>query len=170
VWVLVSVLVFLLQKASEGVAENAMFDLMIALSVAMGIAFSHAADVPLAKKVPATRLQAGVLIAIAIRLLTVPGNETVRLVFDPSFREEIRLRELAMRESVARVKETPGDVLTAAVVSYRAGKPFIVDMFNFQQRAKAGHFPATILDDLVKAGKFTHVQADPRLAWCNPMD
>jgi hypothetical protein len=169
-WVGVGLGMFLIQKASEGVAENAMFDLLLALSVASGVAFTHACEVPLARIYPATRLQSGVVIAFLVRLATAPGNEAVRLAFDPVFRGEIARREGAMRASVAKVRGTPGEVLTAAAVSYRAGKPFVVDMFNFQQRVKAGQFPATILDDLVAEGRLTRVVPDPLHAWCNPLE
>ena len=169
VWVIVSLLAFVLQRASEGVAENAMFDLVIALSVGIGIAFAKAHEMPLARHYNPERLRAGVLMAICIRLLTTPGNEPARLFFDPGFQEEIAMRDAAMRESVAKAKETPGDVLSAAIVSYRAGKPFIVDTFNFQQRVKAGELSNRALEDRIAAGTLTRVQANPYAAWCNSL-
>jgi hypothetical protein len=169
-WIAVSFAVFLLQKAGEGVADNAMFDLTIAVSVAVGVAFAKAAEVPLVSRYSPERLRVGLLIAICIRVIASSGNEAVSLFFDSDFREEIALREAAMRESIAAVRATPGDVYSAAIVCYRAGKPFIVDHFNFQQRVKAGQLPQDALEARIAAGTLTRVQVKPRIAWANPLE
>ena len=45
-----------------------------------------------------------------------------------------------MADSVERVRNTPGDVLCPALISYRAGKPFVIDKFNAKERMSAGAF------------------------------
>ena len=76
----------------------------------------------------------------ALRLLASKQLQPVRLIFDSGFRNEIAMRERAMTDSVERVRRIPGDVTCGRnlLVNYRAGKPFVVDAFNVQQRILAG--------------------------------
>jgi hypothetical protein len=72
-----------------------------------------------------------------------------------------------MNDSVERVRRIPGDVTCGRdmLVSYRAGKPFVVDAFNAQQRILAGALPKDVISARVTAGTLTIVNVDPRARW-----
>ena len=51
------------------------------------------------------------------------------------------------------------------LISYRSGKPFVVDAFNVQQRILAGALPKDAITARVAAGTLTIVEVDPRARW-----
>ena len=77
------------------------------------------------------------------------------------------MREQAMTDSVERVRRIPGDVTCGRdmLVNYRAGKPFVVDTFNAQQRILAGALPKNAISARVAAGTLTIVEVDQRARW-----
>ena len=72
-----------------------------------------------------------------------------------------------MTDSVERVRRIPGDVTCGRnmLVTYRAGKSFVVDAFNVQQRILAGALPKDAVAARVTAGTLTIVEVDPRARW-----
>jgi hypothetical protein len=103
-----------------------------------------------------------------VRLLASKQLQPVRLVFDHSFKNEIAMREQAMTDSVERVRRITGDVMCPArtlLVGYRAGKPFVVDAFNAEQRILAGVLPKDAITARVAAGTLTIVTVDSRTRW-----
>ena len=72
-----------------------------------------------------------------------------------------------MNDSVERVRRIPGDVTCGRnmLVNYRAGKAFVVDEFNAEQRILAGALPRDAISARVAAGKLTIVEVDPRARW-----
>ena len=75
------------------------------------------------------------------------------------------MRDRAMTDSVERVRRVPGDVLCSALVSYRAGESFAVDLFNVQQRILTGELPKDTIVARVAAGTLTIVEVDPHTQW-----
>jgi hypothetical protein len=51
------------------------------------------------------------------------------------------------------------------LVDYRAGKPFVVDKFNAEQRILAGALPKDAISARVAAGTLTIVEVDPHARW-----
>jgi hypothetical protein len=147
------------------VSSNAQFDLIIAVAIGLGLAFTQISQWPVVRHLRWERAQAILLLALCLRLLTPKQLQPVRLVFDRSFRNEIAMRERAMTDSVERVRRTPGDVLCSALVSYRAGKPFAVDLFNAEQRILAGALPKDAISSRLAAGTLTIVEIDPYARW-----
>jgi len=154
-----------LQKGGAGVDINAQFDLVIAVSVGLGLAFTQVSQWPVARRLRLEQAQAILLLAVCLRLLVSKQLQPVRLVFDRSFIKEIAIREKAMADSVQRVRRVPGDVLCPPLVNYRSGKPFAVDAFNVQQRILAGALPKDAITAPVAAGTLTIVEVDPRTNW-----
>jgi len=156
---------YFLQKSGAGVDINAQFDLVIAVAMGLGLAFTQVSLWPIARRLGSEQAQAILLLAVCVRLLASKQLQPVRLVFDSSFRNEIAMRERAMTDSVERVRRIPGDVLCPPLVSYRSGKPFAVDAFNVQQRILAGALPKDAIAARVAAGTLTIVEVDPRTRW-----
>lgn len=151
-WVGIAFSSFVLQKTGSKVAENAMFDLIIALSVGIGLTFGLAPKLSLARRFRPEILQAALILAIAARLVTHNRFEPFRFVFDPSFQTEIAAREAAMAESIARVRAAPGEVICTNLSCYRAGKSFAVDEINLAERIRAGTLPPDALTRRIQSG------------------
>ena len=156
---------YFLQKSGAGVDTNAQFDLVIAVAMGLGLAFTQISLWPVARRLRPDQAQAILLLAVCVRLLASKQLQPVRLVFDRSFKNEITMREQAMTDSVQRVRRVPGDVLCSALVSYRASKPFAVDLFNVQQRILAGALPKDAITARVAAGTLTIVEIDQHTQW-----
>jgi 4-amino-4-deoxy-L-arabinose transferase-like glycosyltransferase len=160
-----SLLAFLVQKTGDGVSYNAEFELVLGVSIGVGLVFAEAPFLPLARRHSVETLRFVFLLAICIRLLASARNESVRLLADRSFRAEIARREAAMAATITRIKMTPGNVFCVPLACYRAGKPFTVDFFNCEQRIKAGKLPPDAINDLVRQGKLTILYVDPLDCW-----
>jgi len=158
---------YFLQKGGAGVDINAQFDLVIAVAMGLGLAFTQVSLWPMARRLRSEQAQAILLLALCARLLASKQLQPVRLIFDSSFRSEIAMRERALTDSVERVRRIPGDVTCGrdVLVNYRAGKPFVVDAFNAQQRILVGALPKDAITARVAAGTLTIVEVDQRARW-----
>ena len=158
---------YFLQKGGAGVDINAQFDLVIAVAMGLGLAFTQVSLWPMARRLRSEQAQAILLLAVCARLLASKQLQPVRLIFDSGFRHEIVMRERAMTDSVERVRRIPGDVTCGRnmLVNYRAGKPFVVDAFNAEQRILAGALPKDAISARVAAGTLTIVEVDPLARW-----
>jgi len=156
---------YFLQKGGAGVDINAQFDLVIAVAMGLGLAFTQISLWPVARPLRSEQAQAILLLAMCVRLLASKQLQPVRLVFDRSFINDIAMRERAMTDSIERVRRIPGDVLCPALVSYRAGKPFAVDAFNAHQRILAGALPKDAIAARVAGGTLTIVEVDQHAHW-----
>lgn len=143
-------LVFFLEKSGSGVDVNAEFDLVIALSIAVGMALSRLAGG--ARTVAVLLLWAGWVVT--------PKLEIYRLVFDPSFRASVAACEKSTAAVIAEARATKGDVLCDPLVCYRAGKPFIVDEFNAEERIRAGKLPPDAISSLIESGRLRKIEPD----------
>jgi hypothetical protein len=159
---------FFLQKTGDGVGINAQFDLVIAVAIGLGLAYTQVPLWPLARRFPPAVAQAILLLVVCARLLVPKELDTVRLLVDRRFKNEIAIREQAMADSSDRVRRIPGDVLCPMLISYRAGKPFAVDNFNVKQRILTGALPKDAITARVAAGTLTIVETDQRAQWRKP--
>ncbi len=174
--VVTGTIVYFLEKTGAGVDVNAVFDLLIAVSIGAGLAFTHApAPPPRLARVLGPQICATVLLlALCLRLLPtkrVESIKAVRMFFDPGLRNEIATRENAMADSVARVRAVAGDATasTMIMVCYRSGKPLAVDRFNTEQRMLCGALPKNAIKCRIRKGTLTDVDPDPRAAWDKPL-
>jgi hypothetical protein len=159
---------FFLQRTGEGVWTNAQFDLVIAIAIGLGLAYTQVPLWPLARRFSPAVAQAILLLVVCARLLVPKELQPIRMLVDRRFKNEIAIREHAMADSVERVRRTPGDVLCPLLISYWAGKPFVVDHFNAEQRMLAGALPKDAVTARVAAGTLTIVKTDPRARWIKP--
>src|SRR6516164_167967 len=158
---------YFLQRGGAGVDMNAQFDLVIAVAMGLGLAFTQVSLWPMARRLRSEQAQAILLLAVCARLLASKQLQPVRLIFDSGFRHEIVMRERAMTDSIERVRRIPGDVTCGRnmLVNYQAGKPFVVDTFNAEQRILAGALPKDAISARVAAGTLTIVEVDPLARW-----
>jgi dolichyl-phosphate-mannose-protein mannosyltransferase len=158
---------YFVQQSGAGVDINAQFDLVIAIAIGLGLAFTQVSLWPIARRLGSEQTQAILLLVVCVRLLASKQLQPVRLIFDSSFRNEIAMRERAMNDSIENVRRISGDVTCGRdmLVTYRAGKPFVVDTFNAEQRISAGALPKDAIIARVAAGMLTIVQVDQRARW-----
>ncbi len=147
--ILFSLANFFLQKVGDGVGENAQFDLLVAVSLGVGLAYALAPTTPPARHIAPAKLQTLFLLALCCRLLALTALDPVRVWIDPSFHAELNEREQVMTQTVTIVRGTKNVVFANPLACYWAGKPFLVDPFNVNQRILAGQLPADALIKLV---------------------
>jgi 6-pyruvoyl-tetrahydropterin synthase related domain len=157
---LFSVLALLLgivQRTGVGVAYNAQFELLIALSLATGVALSS----PLART--GRRRQWLALVAMLPILIDLPASMSHAL-HDLSAMGQDRD---AWQRAIGRIAAIPGPVGCGnPLLCYWAGKPFVIDLFNanlaiaagasmgaFRDAATHGAYAAFVLDARVPASR-----------------
>jgi hypothetical protein len=152
--------VYFLQECGSGVDINAAFDLLIGLSVGVGLAFSLAEQLPLARRFKPAHMRIALLLSLCAVLAASKRLEPVLLLTDCSFRAAIADSEADMNNTVAQVRSISGDVYCDPMVTYRAEKPFAIDTFNVWERIGAGRLPVDTVYRKLNDGTLTYVN-DP---------
>lgn len=156
--VTISFIMFFMQKLGNGVADNAQFDLVIAVSVALGLAYQLAASCPLANRFSFDLLRGFLIAVICSRLLISTRLEPIRMWVDPTFHQELANRESETRQAIAQIKSIPGDVGGSTYACYLAGKPFVFDEFSMAQRIRLGYLPESCVTDRIQDRSLTLVR------------
>jgi len=159
----IAVACFFIQKTGAGVVVNAQFDLVIAVSIGLGLAISGADRLPLATRCGPDGLRATFILLIFLRLLAATRPEAVRLVFDPSFRADLAARHAIALAEVARVRSIPGAVACDIyIICQRAGKPFVFEAFNTSQRVLTGDLTTEEVTRRMAERRIIPIAIDPR--------
>ncbi len=168
--VAIAFVLFFVLKSGAGVGENAQLDLVIALAIALGLAFTHAPPVPFLPALGLDARRAALLAALCLRLLATGRHEPIRLVFDPSFGAEIAARRAALADLALRARAAPGDVDCGnALACYRSGKPLVTWWWTVSERVATGRLTqATVSAYYARAG-ITAIPPDPRATWRSRM-
>ncbi|MCF7729959.1 MAG: glycosyltransferase family 39 protein [Chthoniobacterales bacterium] len=130
--VFIALIVGFVQRLGNGVFVNAQFDLVIALSIGLGIAFT------LCSRDHCYLLQLIGIIALALFFLLEPS---FLYIFSPSYHRRLAESEQIMKDHIEMVRAMPGDVFCESYVAYRAGKPFAADALNVEERMRVGRLP-----------------------------
>lgn len=155
-----------LQRFGSGVDSNSQFDFNLAVALAVGMAFHLLTPFSRKDQNQSSELpQALFVILLVVPLLLAPGVRLVKKGLSSNFYNEARWREQCMLENIKKVQATPGDVLAEPYILYRAGKPFVVDGFNLEERIQAGTVSPTVLLDRVKQHQLTKVNTDANATW-----
>ena len=142
------------QRLGSGVFVNAQFDLVMTISIAMGVGFQFLAS---AKKEWQQFLW---LLFLVAPFLVSPNLYSFTQIFSSSGRAAMAQEEQEMNQLVEEVKIFPVDVFCESYITYRAGKPFFVDAFNVEERIKAKKLPADAVDRLIEEGKLVEVKRE----------
>lgn len=145
----IAVVTGLVQSAGEGVADNALFESLIATCFAFGLACSD----PQMPNVRAALAAAAILPILLVMPRRLP--HAWRDLVHPS------AREAAFRPVIQQIAASHGPALCETLaLCYWAGKPFTLDLFNLTQRVLIGG-PDPTLAALVGARAFGIVEYDP---------
>ena len=150
----IALVVGFLQRLGSGVFVNAQFDLVIVIGIAIGVGFQWLCD---QKKEAAAFL--GVLFLITPFLLS-SNLYSFTKIFSSSERDVIKKEELEMNQLIQEVRTSPVDVFCESYITYRAGKPFVIDAFNVEERIKAGNLPANVIDRMIRQGELIEVKRE----------
>ena len=152
IMMILALLVGFVQRLGSGVFVNAQFDLVITISIAMGVGFQFLAS---AKKECQQFLW---LLFLVAPFLFSPNLYSFTQIFSSSGRAAIAQEEQEMNQLVEELKISPVDVFCESYITYRAGKPFVVDAFNVEERIKAKKLPADVVDRLIEQGKLVEAK------------
>jgi len=149
---LIAFIVGFMQRLGSGVFVNAQFDLVIAVGIAMGVGFQLLID----QKEEFSQLLW--LIFLIGPFLVSPNLYSFTKIFSSAGQAAIKQEEQEMNQLVEEVRLSPVDVFCESYITYRAGKPFIVDAFNVEERIKAHKLPPDIIEQMIREGKLIGVK------------
>jgi len=159
----IALVVFCIQKTGYGVVINAQFDLVIAVSIGLGLAISGADRLPLATRYGPDGLRAAFILLICLRVVASTQLEPVWLVLDPTFRADLAARHAIALAEVARVRSIPGAVACDIyIICQRAGKPFVFEAFNTSQRVLTGDLTTEEVTRRMAERRIIPIAIDPR--------
>jgi hypothetical protein len=141
----------ILQWLGHGVSGNAEFDLLLALGVGIGTAFTRVEASWFTRRIGADHCGDLIIAALLIRLVASDRQETALLLFSDDFRASLHVTEENTFREAESVAATAGDAsCSIKLVCRLAGKPFVVDEF------KTG--------ELIENGKATEAEISEALA------
>lgn len=153
-WLCVGLPIGLIELTGAGVSVNAMFEVLIALSLGVGHFIGHA---------PVRGLRLGLIGACALALImdmAIRADRDIYLI-SPWIAEQ-HDAEAQTREQIGLLTGHPGPAICETpVLCYWAHKPFEVDPFNFIQGLHAGIKDDKALVQRVASGYYGVVQVVP---------
>jgi hypothetical protein len=156
-YLVAALLVGCIVAAGSGTGPNAMYDVVIAASLAIGHLLARLGQAGLPR---CGHLRACVIVVAAFAAVVTPDLYIAKdVLMLPSWLVVQRQREAATRLAVQFIAGQPGPVLCSTpVYCYWAGKSFEVDPFNFGQAVLTGQKPVTALTDRIVAGDYGAVE------------
>jgi hypothetical protein len=152
------------QLLVDGVADNAMFELVVAAAIGIGCAFDDLAAIPAVRRWGLERSQA-ILVCILIARLLISARLSPYLVLtSPDFRSSLGDRVSVMQAESARISAIPGPVVCEDVpLACRfAGKPFVFDPFTVGQLIATGRISQAEVSHKIGDLKLRFETVDPR--------
>lgn len=143
-----------IQRLGSGVFVNAQFDLVIVVAIAMGVGFQFLED---QKRELSKSLW---LLFLIVPFLFSANLYSFTQIFSSTGRAAIQQEEQEISQLIEEVRASPVDVFCESYITYRAGKPFVVDAFNVEERIKAKKLPADIVDKMIEEGKLVEVKRE----------
>jgi hypothetical protein len=143
--------------AGSGTGPNAMYEVVIAASLAIGYLLARLGRPGLMRY---ARLRACVIVAAAFATVLTPDLYTAKDVLTlPSWLTVQRQREATTRLAVQFIASQPGPALCSTpTYCYWAGKPFEIDPFNFGQAVLTQRKSVTELTDRIDAGYYGTIE------------
>jgi len=158
-YLVAAVLVGIVIAAGSGTGDNAMFETVIAASLAIGCLVAQIGQES-GFVVRHAHLRACVIVAAAFATLVTPELDTAKdVLLLPSWLAQQRQREAESLKAVHFIAAQPGPALCSTpALCYWAGKPFEVDPFNFGQAVLTRHKPVTEVTDRIVAGYYGSIE------------
>lgn len=142
----------ILQWFGHGVSGNAEFDLILALGIGVGVAFTRIETSWLANRIGARCSRDAMIAALLIRLIASDRQETALLILSSDFRSSFYANQRNVLNESAQVAAMSGDVVcTNKVVCRLAGKPFVADEFKLEELVATGNATTADVASMLEA-------------------
>lgn len=129
----------ILEWFGHGVFGNSEFDLILALGIGVGVAYSRTETSWLAKRIGVNPSRDVMIAILLLRLIISDRQETALLLVSSDFRSSIAMSQNNVLSEAASVAAMRGDVACSVKVECRlAGKPFLVDEFKMEELVRTG--------------------------------
>jgi hypothetical protein len=153
------------QILADGVADNAMFELVVAAAIGIGCAFDDLAAIPAVRRWGLERSQALLVCILIARLLISARLSPYLVLTSPDFRSSLSDRVAVMQAESTRISAIPGPVVCEDVpLACRfAGKPFVFDPFTVGQLVAAGRISRAEVSRKIDDLKLHFEAIDPRV-------
>ena len=152
----IALLSCILQWCGDKIFGNAEFDLMLALGIAVGVAFEQIRWSPVSPYLGITGSRIVLVSLLVARLLATDRQEPLLALFDPVFRAQFTTAEQTVRAEAAEVAVIDGAVACEVkIVCRAAGKPFVADDFKIEQMLAVGTISQGELDVLLREHNIT---------------
>ena len=163
-----SVLSVVIQRTGAGVTHNACFEALIAAALCAGLAVSGMER----GMIPPGRMPArmGVVMLAGLDLLPIVACAPVYVPFLYRSTAEVMAHEPAWRETIGAVRHMDGNVgCETLAICYWAGKPVVMDFFNYSQHVAVTHDATALRQALDSHGIVAFVSSSrflpPRYVW-----
>jgi hypothetical protein len=118
----------------DGVIDNVQFDLVIASSVAFGLAYDRFGETIQADRTSVERCRTIIILALLLRLVLNQRYESAAILLSADYRAQFSAAENVFRSEIEKVAAIPGDVACRfKLVCWAAGKPFAGDDYKIRQ-------------------------------------
>jgi hypothetical protein len=156
----------ILQWFGHGVSGNAEFDLILALGIGTGVAFTRIEASWLARRIGPEPCRDLMITALLIRLVAADRQETALLLLSNDFSASLHTSERNTSLEAEKVAAIPGDASCFTKLVCRiAGKPFVVDEFKTGEMIETGRVTQTEMSEALAAHKIRWI---PTALWADP--
>jgi len=157
----------ILQWFGHGVSGNAEFDLILALGIGTGVAFTRIESSWLAKRIGSEHCRDLMIAALLIRLVAADRQETALLLLSNDFSASLHTSERNTSLEAEKVAAIPGDASCFTKLVCRiAGKPFVVDEFKTGEMIETGRVTQTEMSEVLAAHKIRWIGT---ALWAQPI-
>jgi hypothetical protein len=154
---------FFLQKLGMGIGVNAQFELVAATAIGLGLAFSRAGVMPLARRISSPGGQLVIISIVVTRLLLSNHVEPYLVLTSADYRQQFSEYAQITERETARIRAISGPVhCSILTICRRAGKAFVYDPGAADQRIKTGRLTERELADKIAAAGIRFETIDPR--------
>ena len=156
----------ILQWFGHGVSGNAEFDLILALGIGTGVAFTRIEASWLARRIGPGHCRDLMIAALLIRFVAADRQETALLLLSNDFSASLYTSERNTLLEAEKVAAIPGDASCFTKLVCRiAGKPFVVDEFKTGEMIETGRVTQTEMSEALAAHKIRWI---PTALWAQP--
>ena len=157
-----SFVLFVLQRAAQGVGSNGQIDLVFAIAIGTGLAFDRL-PLLLGWKWEPTRIRLVVLAILLAMLIASPRMEFAYVLFSPDYRKLAADHSTVARAEAARLAAIPHPIACFNLVICRmAGKAFVFDHFKVAQMVATGAYSWNEIEAMTQAQNISFEAVDPR--------
>jgi hypothetical protein len=164
-FLVISFVLYLVQRAGDGVSDNAQFELIVATALGLGLASDRLAT--MASK--QGRIAGGaiaVFVLLAVSAAISFHHEPIWKILSPGYRADLGERIALAKREVERIRSIPGPVSCSYDdICLQAGKAFVIDKYAIRQRLRTHRLTSVELDAEISRRGIRFVRIDPRAAW-----